>query len=452
MSTEHVIAAARTVTSVAAHFERLQQRARTLIGEYEASERGYFTPTEDEGTRHLLVSYWQSRNALIELVNSYRHVEQFAEEDRNAAFLTAYAGSLILVDAARFLRGYAHSRPIVRAKLNEPEPHFGIPTGTYNRIQKSLTSPVHAWHIYHAARFFENNADEWTRLGDSEPTLAPLIEIIHTLQSTMDVSLTDYAVARTRERTRSLRTRVTGYLMGRAFYGLQKAVSGLMAEKYVVRGHKPGLPPEIFDDLANRLQPGDVIVVRKLHAITNYFLPGFWPHAALYLGTVDELTQMGMQDHKHVQPRWNTIEQLDPKPQRALEALADGVHFRPLSRSLASDAISILRPRLSTDQVAEALARGIFHEGKPYDFDFDFTRSDRMVCSEVIYRTYEGIGDLSFQLTKRAGRMTLAAEDILRMALDDQGFDVVAIYSPEHSPNVLTGDAGIEVLQKTTGG
>ena len=451
MTSEHVVAAARTVNQVADHFIRLKERANELIDAYEASNRGYFTPTEDEGTRHLFVSYWQSRNALIELVNSYRQYEKFDEVDRHGAFLAAYGGALVLVDAARFLRAYAHKRPVIRAKLNEAEPHFGIPAGTYARIQNSLTSPVRAWHIYHATRYFDNNADEWARLIETNTVLSPLIGLIRTLQSSSEISLANYTIARTRERTRSLRTRVSNYLLGRAFYGLQKSVSGLMAEKYVVPGHKPGLPPDIFDDLAERLKPGDVIVVRKLHAITNYFLPGYWPHAALYLGTVPELKQLGLPQHANVQHRWERIEQLDSKPHRALEALADGVHFRPLSRSLASDAIVVLRPKLSNGQIAEALARGIFHEGKPYDFDFDFTRSDRMVCSEVVYRAYEGIGGMTFELTKRAGRMTLAAEDILRMALVDNGFDVVAVYSPEHSTDVLTETGAIDVLAKTAG-
>ena len=58
---------------------------------------------------------------------------------------------------------------------------------------------------------------------------------------------------------------------------------------------------------------------------------------------------------------------------------------------------------------------------------------------------------MTFELTKRAGRMTLAAEDILRMALVDNGFDVVAVYSPEHSTDVLTETGAIDVLAKTAG-
>ena len=35
--------------------------------------------------------------------------------------------------------------------------------------------------------------------------------------------------------------------------------------------------------------PGDIVVVRQNWFISNIGLPGFWPHAELYLGTVAEL-------------------------------------------------------------------------------------------------------------------------------------------------------------------
>ncbi|MEO2016261.1 MAG: hypothetical protein ABGZ53_18025, partial [Fuerstiella sp.] len=62
---------AATVINVAQHFSRLKDRAAQLTDQIEAEDRGFFTPTEDEQTRHLLISYWQSRNALFELVSSF---------------------------------------------------------------------------------------------------------------------------------------------------------------------------------------------------------------------------------------------------------------------------------------------------------------------------------------------------------------------------------------------
>src|SRR5258708_35973858 len=105
----------------------MQERALQLKNAFIASQRGYFTPSEDEETRHLLVSYWQSRNALIELVYSFLDDNQLPDEMRPAGFLVAFRGAPALVDPARFLRGNFHDRRVVREKLHQPAPYFRIP-------------------------------------------------------------------------------------------------------------------------------------------------------------------------------------------------------------------------------------------------------------------------------------------------------------------------------------
>lgn len=444
MISEQAVAAARSVLTVHEHFQRSKQVAREMSQAALSSDRGYFTPSEDEEVRHLLVSYWQSRNALLEVV-----LEMKDQRDDDDAFLAGYAGALVLADAAQFLFEQFDDRPVVRGKLNEPAPHFGIPEGVYEKVQASRTHPVRAWHLYHAARYFEENIEALRQLAGATP-LEPLIDLIVRLQESAHVSLDGYAVQRTRVQARRLLDSVRDDLLHRALYGLQKSVSSFVADIFTVRGHKPGLPPEVAESFAALLRPGDVLVVRKEHALTNYFLPGYWPHAALYLGSCEELARLGLTDHEQVRPHWEQLEACDPdEPRRVNEAMKDGVRVRSLASPFKSDAITALRPRLDDGQLAEALARSLFHTGKSYDFDFDFTRSDRLVCTEVVYRAYEGVGDVCFELTRRAGRLTLSAEDLIGMAVNGQYFDPVAVYAPPDFPELKTGAEAAEVLRQT---
>ena len=441
---EVTVAGTRTVLTVAEQFERLKQSAGILAEAASSSDRGYFTPSEDEEVRHLLVSYWQSRNALLELVLEMKDAQHI---DGN--FLVGFAGALVLVDAGRFLRDEFDDRPVVRGKLNEPAPHFGIPEGLYDTVQSSLTNPAHTWHLYHATKYFDENRESLEGLvaGTVMETLPQLIE---RLQVATDISLANYAMLRARVRARRVVDVIKDDLLSRALYGLQKSVSSAIANRYVVRGHQPGLPDEIERQLRDLLRPGDVLIVRKEHALTNYFLPGYWPHAALYLGTRDELIAAGFGDREHVRPHWkHLLECDDDEPSRVHEAMKDGVLVRSLSSPFASDAITVLRPRLELDEVFDALARGMFHTGKSYDFDFDFSRADRLVCTEVVYRSYEGVGDIRFDLTRRAGRMTLSAEDLIGMAISGTHFDAVATYAPPEYGELKTGSEATEVLKAT---
>ncbi len=124
-----------------------------------------------------------------------------------------------------------------------------------------------------------------------------------------------------------------------------------------------------------------------------------------------------------------------------LEARKDGVLFRPLHDTLAVDCCTIIRPRISNEDLASALSRGITHEGKLYDFEFDFTRSNYMVCTEVIYRTYHGAGSVQFSLGERAGRYCLSAEDLLDHAIDQTDFEVVAVYGVRRNRLIVGSEA-----------
>jgi hypothetical protein len=166
-------------------------------------------------------------------------------------------------------------------------------------------------------------------------------------------------------------------------------------------------------ELQPHLQPGDVLITRHDDAMSNWFLPGYWPHTALYLGSTEECGRVGL-----------------PLPEMAgdgpwlLEAKKDGVLYRPLGETLQVDAFLVLRPPLAEAERVIALRRAMSHAGKAYDFLFDFRTADRLACSEVAYRGFHGVGPVRFQLVERGGRLCLSTEELLRQALAS-GFRVI---------------------------
>lgn len=449
MTPEQITAGSRTIAHLADYFPELKRTAGELIERASATGRGYFTPAEEETVRRLQVSYWKARGALFEVVDSFRQDTELPESLRPDAFLVAYAAAVLLVDAGRFLRESFEPLPVVRRKLNEPEPAFEIPPGTYDTVQKSLTSPRHAWHLYHAMRYFdEHRADLSARAADGP--LRPVLAVIERLGGRLQVPVSRLAKAQTRVRTRRAIGRLRYGLLGRALYGIQKLFSSMAAEKYLRSGHRPRLPEAVAGELCGLLRPGDVIVCRKEHAVTNYFLPGYWKHVALYLGTAADLRRLGIAEHEHVRPRWSQLLSEKRRPaERVLESMKDGVRIRGVDSALGCDAVVAIRPRLDSQDVAAALARGMFHEGKPYDFDFDFTRADRLVCTEVVYRSYDGVGQISFELTRRAGRLTLSAEDLVAMSLGRVHFEPVAAFTPDHGAELAAGEEAEALLRRT---
>lgn len=451
MNASEISSGIRSVIHVAVYFEELKQSARDLTERAAASARGYFTPDEEEAAQGLLVSYWQTRNALFELITSFRADTESIDEERPPVFLTAFAAALLLVDAARFLRETVHDRPLVRQKLNEPLPQFGIEGGVYDHVQRSLLSARNAWHLYHAIEYFEENESE-LRERAANSQLEPVMQIVDRLRHRLDVSVAQFARVKLRTRASQTVRKLARSLLGRAMYGLQKWGGNLVADKYVRLGHRPALPTDISARLRSLLLPGDVIIVRKEYALTNYFLPGYWPHAALYLGRAESLQPLEPGVKGEHRPRWRRLlEAAGDSEDRVLESMKDGVFVRSLDSPFASDSIVILRPNLQVADVGCALGRSLLHEDKAYDFDFDFRRADRLVCTEVVYRAYDGVGDLSLPLTVRAGRPTLSGSDLIHMAIDNACFHPVAVFAPELAKDIVIGTAAVKVLQAGEG-
>jgi hypothetical protein len=164
--------------------------------------------------------------------------------------------------------------------------------------------------------------------------------------------------------------------------------------------------------------PGDVFLTRHDDALSNLFLPGFWPHAAFFLGSESQRAGLGLDLPAGLVGRARD-------PVVFLEAKKDGVRFRPVEDTLEVDAFVVLRPPLAGEELAAVLERGMRHEGKRFDFSFDFRNADRLACTEVIYRAYHGTGNLGFSLVETGGRLCLPAEELIAQALE-QGFRVVA--------------------------
>jgi hypothetical protein len=434
----------RTVCQIHEFFAELKAKVGELKASIGVVDRGYFAANEDDAARGLLLSYWQSRNALFELISSFRARVQLSRTTPPGEFLVPFAAALILVDAARFLRQVAESRPIVRRKLNEPAPTFGIPGGSYDAIQKSLLSARHAWLLSQACQFFDDNEVAFTSALESSD-LRPVLEIARRLRNCANVQVAHYAKAKLTTRWDQLLRWLGRNTAVRAVYGIQQLGAGLMADVYVRPGHQPNIPAEIGQRLrAEVLRQGDVLLVRKEYALTNYFLPGHWPHVALFLGDHQSSRALGQHQGRPGNPWQQKLN--EGMTHCVLESMKDGVHIRSLDSPLASDSVVVIRPRLTEKQILDGMQRGLAHAGKPYDFDFDFRRSDRLVCTEVIYRSYEGVGSMRFPLVKRMGRPTLSGSDLLGLCRQDEMFDLIAVFAPTKSPDLLSDAAATQLI------
>lgn len=158
----------------------------------------------------------------------------------------------------------------------------------------------------------------------------------------------------------------------------------------------------------NSLRPMDIILEKSPFVLTDKLIPGHYGHVAIYLGTKTQLEDIGMWNHPDIVPHQDEIE----AGNTILEAVRPGVRLNSVEGFMNIDEYTIMRKTdglQSSAQVSEQISRGIDQLGKDYDFNFDISTLEKIVCSELIYIVF---GHVNWPTEYRLGRPTVTPDDI----------------------------------------
>lgn len=180
-------------------------------------------------------------------------------------------------------------------------------------------------------------------------------------------------------------------------------------------GQKP-----LVKDLLTTLRPGDILLEKTPFRLTDKFIPGYWGHNAIWLGTEDELKILGIWEDPFIKGLQDRIH----AGKSILEALRPGVTTNNLEHFMDIDSFAVLRrPNLSDDEKRKVILRAASQYGKEYDFGFDVETQDTLVCSELMFMAYP---DVPFRLEKTLGRYTINPDSVAEASIAGI-FDVITL-------------------------
>ena len=409
-----------TLREIIAGLERLETLLNQTPVPAAAAKRGYFTPDEDDRVRRALLTYRNYRLAAFEIIFRYRDFADIADESLRArCFLVGFAAALVLYEKSLKIIQVAEHQPLLRAKINEPDSKFDLEPDFFDDVLIGYSSLSNYRAIAGADRIWRvQRRSEIVRQLDADNDWNWLCDIIRRKRIVVRKRLFDVLWRRLRHDWREFwQTAIRPARQTR--YGLQTLLGGRFAGVHLLPNPVHVLTPDVLGALRPHLQPGDVLLCRAEGKLTAALLPGFWSHAAIYLGSRAELEANNMRAQPHVARHWDEIPENAGPLGCVIEAVAPRVHICPLEKCLEADHVIVLRPVLSPDEIAAALGEAFGHLGKPYDFEFDFNVSSRVVCTELVYRCFHHRGQIQFPLVKRLGRFTLTGDDMVHLALDE---------------------------------
>jgi hypothetical protein len=180
-------------------------------------------------------------------------------------------------------------------------------------------------------------------------------------------------------------------------------------------------------ELIDRIRPGDILVRGYDNYLDGRIIPGYFSHVGLYLGDVtqadaDAVARVSQGLLPGGKPRVKTGKDM------VIHALAEGVLTEDVINFCRCDYMAVLRlparmtvaarawkPAMSEDSFSaperalrDRMCRGeavafdealplvrlaaLGKKGRPYDFQFDFERMDRLSCTELVYFATKSLG------------------------------------------------------------
>ena len=283
---ELIEGSARALTTIAPLLVTRPEIESVIEQNTEAVERGYFLPNEDEQVRELFSRYLTTRAALNSVLDDMRPLTiaelKQIQPRHPEVFLVSFCTAVLLTRSGRFLVDQCRGKKVIWRKLDEAEPRYGIPKKQFTQVYRSLTSVRNNLFFNDAVRYYQAHKSQLTAL-QSNPVLKPIVKLLIERDDFLKNGKSELVKKRLKFRIHSLiRRHHSGFK--NVTFGLFK-VSGSLIAELRMKWKRKRVTSGVQRKLAKLLKPGDVIITRHDDAASNLFLPGFWPHGALYVGT-----------------------------------------------------------------------------------------------------------------------------------------------------------------------
>lgn len=333
------------------------------------------------------------------------------------------AAALVLYDNYLLAVSLFEGDAKLRRLLNESDPAYAIRRAELEKVTRNYDSITNRERVRRAIRFYEKSAPSLLRGAQVDPGLDYVITLIEQSPSYSMVKRWSplYVVGR--------KLGFLGAATGDTLAGLERKGMTLFS---MVFGNAVGLVEtrkgkllrqgEVADEVRAALRSGDILLEKTPFRLTDKLIPGYWGHAAVWVGSEEELKSLGIWDDPVVIPHQAAIR----SGRQVVEALRSGVEINPLETFMNIDSLGVMRsPAAAAPARAQIVLQALRQIGKPYDFNFDVESKERVYCSKLVYLAY---GDLDWSTQKSLGRTTFTPDDVAVRAVTGGDLELISFY------------------------
>lgn len=418
---ERALALRAETIKVGERIKEEMDKGKPLSGEDLATlNRGI---TEHLALREELFSVAESRECWLDLTDQELKGLGMTPETRLKGIMVSLSSALVLYDNYLLAVSLFEGDGKLRRILNESDPGYAVKSAELAKVTMSYNSVANRERVRRAIRFFERESKRLKPAygeGSKEDYINTLIRQSPSYTMVRKWS-PFYVIGR---HLGFLGAVTTDSLAGfeRKGVSLFSMVFGNAVGLVETRKGKLYGKGEVSRELKGTLAAGDILLEKTPFRLTDKLIPGYWGHAAVWIGTEEELKGLGIWENPVVARFHDEIRE----GRLVVEALRSGVEMNSLEHFLNIDSIGILRePDLDPRGRASIIIRALRQVGKPYDFNFDVESKGSVYCSKLVYLTYGGI---DWPTKKSLGRATFTPDDVASKAIQGGRLRLVTFY------------------------
>lgn len=341
-------------------------------------------------------------------INGFTHPELHAK-----AFVIAYGAFVSQYRAASIVTTRIGNFETAKKFLDDAHPSASLPAGSFARLQSMVSHPDEILRLNAGRAYLQLMRP---RLDKADPSVQRLDEQLSEITQLVLTKVDAFA---------NNPLDILEYHASQAWYPVQESVAlGMASVRTVSRDYF--ISHEDLKAEASNLLPGDIMLTRREWHLTNLGIPGYWTHAALHLGSVEQMDRYfgelelegGKTPSAVIRGRFpqvyrNLVEQGEfVSSPLVIEALRPGVIIQTLEESARADSLAVLRPKVTKQDRWKAVLAALQHYGKPYNYQFDFRTESALVCSQLVCKAYETIPGLHLEPQMSGGRLLFAPNEI----------------------------------------
>ena len=370
--------------------------------------RDYYKPAEERDLRRRFKQWLEHRGELLTIAERYNHWGQAGTSDLRRRCLLMAAAATVTLNELDATVAIVFADRMARRRCNEMCGEVPLPEDAFDLVAMSAADETNGQtclDLLNRVEAMETNCpvtdprDRWLveRIREAWAGRERQAEIVA-------------AVAKEVQLSRANEQAAEGAIQS------QWALSQVIASVVVPRERCIELSH--IRQAQQHLKPGDLMFRHRYGRLSNFVIPGFWTHSAIYLGTEADLIELGLDLPPEI------VEGLQsglPEDGYVIEGVGEGVVVNTLQVNMDCDDVVAFRPRLTDSQRATFIQRTFDYLGCEYDYDFDIATADKLTCVELIWRC---VGDMiPLRPTETVGRDMLLPNNVVHDFLAERDRD-----------------------------